>query len=386
MNVNFFAEKMVSKSDADLKYYLENKEQFQEEAVLAAHLELANRGLIEFKPKSEPKEEVLVAEVVGEEDTELVSEEYKEVYPPKPHEEVEQQSMNRSLISVGLFIAAFYFIFRWDLTYILVLTGVIFIHEMGHYLAMRMYKYKDLGIFFVPLIGAFASGNKEKISQKQEIIILLAGPLPGVIIGIILYYFGLKNESQFLIRTSNIFILLNLFNLIPVMPLDGGKVIKAMFFENKEVINKVFIFLSIAVLAFIALYTHSYFLLLIPIFLFSQLGVQTDIKKVRTALIDKGININKTLEELTDREYWLIRDEMGIHMKYFTRFITPKRYVVDDNEQKIIKQVKDIVQNHPKKDLGVFGKILITMLWIFSFIVPLVAIVIFHLVLGVKIG
>ncbi|MCU4158363.1 site-2 protease family protein [Carboxylicivirga sp. A043] len=306
-------------------------------------------------------------------------------YPTKPIEETKKQSINRSLMSMGLFIAAFYLIFKWDITYILVLAGVIFIHEIGHFLAMRIFKYNDLGIFFVPLIGAFATGQKDTISQRQNVIILLAGPLPGVIIGVILYYFGLRDSSEFLIRTSNIFIFLNLFNLIPVMPLDGGRVIKSMFFENNELINKIFIFLSIAVLTIYSLYSQSYFLLVIPFFLLTQISNQSQVSKVKEGIDKKGIDINKSYEELTDEEYWLIRDEIGTHMKYFNRFITPKRYIIADNEQRIIKQVKAIVQKEPIKDLRVIGKILITLLWIMTFIVPFVMIVIYYIRLGIEI-
>ncbi len=308
-----------------------------------------------------------------------------EGYPTKPIEEIKKQSINRSLMSMGLFIAAFYLIFKWDIAYILILAGVIFIHEIGHFLAMRIFKYNDLGIFFVPLIGAFATGQKDTISQRQNVIILLAGPLPGVIIGVILYYFGLRDSNEFLINTSNIFIFLNLFNLIPVMPLDGGRVMKSMFFENNDLINKIFLFLSIAVLTIYSLYSQSYFLLVIPFFLLSQISNQSQVSKVKEGIDKKDIDINKSYEELTDKEYWLIRDEIGTHMKYFNRFITPKRYIKADNEQRIIRQVKAIVQKKPIKDLRVISKTLIIFLWIMTFIVPFIIIAIYYIRLGIEI-
>ncbi len=305
-------------------------------------------------------------------------------FPDKPIEETKQQSINQSVISIVLFIGAFYLIFKWDFTYILVLAGVLLLHEIGHYLAMRIFKYKDLGIFFIPLLGAFTSGSKDNISQKQSVVILLSGPLPGVIIGLILYYYGLRDENEFLIRTSNIFIFLNLFNLLPIMPLDGGRIIKSLFFENNEIINKIFIFISIAVLTYYSLTSQSYFLLIIPFFLIFQLGAQLQIKNVKNGIIKKGINLDKSFKELTNEEYWLIRDEIGTHMKSFNRFITPKSYIDSDNEQRIIKQVKSIVQKKPTKDLGIGGKILITTIWILTFILPLIAIAIYYIKLGIK--
>jgi Zn-dependent protease len=308
----------------------------------------------------------------------------KSIFPDKPLEEIKEQSIKQSVISLVLFIGAFYLIFKWDFTYILVLAGVILLHETGHYLAMRIFKYKDLGIFFIPLLGAFASGSKPNISQKQNVIILLAGPLPGVIIGLILYYYGLRGENEFLIRTSNIFIILNLFNLLPIMPLDGGRIVKSLFFESNEIINIIFILISIAALTLYSLNSHSYFLLIIPILLILQLSTQSQIKKVKRSITEKGISIDKSFEELTNEEYWIIRDEIGTHMKSFARLITPKSYKVSDYENRIIKQVKLIVQKKPTKDLGIGGKILITMIWIFTFLLPLIAIVLYYQRLGIK--
>jgi stage IV sporulation protein FB len=306
-------------------------------------------------------------------------------FPDKPIEETKQQSINQTLISMALFIGAFYLIFKWDFKYILVLAGVILIHEMGHYLAMRLFKYSDLGIFFIPILGAYASGSKDNISQKQSVIILLSGPLPGVIIGLILYYYGLRDENEFLIRTSNIFIFLNLFNLLPIMPLDGGRIIKSLFFENNQIISRIFVLISIAVLTYYALSSQSYLLLIIPFLLLIQFGTQSQIKKVKTGIIEKGIPLDKSFEELTNEEYWLIRDEIGTHMRAFSRFITPKQYNISVNEQRIIKQVKSIVQKKPTKDLGIVGKILMTTLWISALILPLVAIAIYYIRLGIEI-
>ena len=66
---------------------------------------------------------------------------------------------------------------------ILILTLIVSVHETGHLVAMRTYHYKDTGIFFIPLLGGLAKGTKREISQKESAIVLLAGPLPGILIG-----------------------------------------------------------------------------------------------------------------------------------------------------------------------------------------------------------
>jgi Zn-dependent protease len=363
-------------SDEDILEAINNPDDYTEDEIQLASKIASDRGL----GTSNKPTEISLENIEKENSERLKSE-----YPPKPLEEIKSNSLKSSLISLGLFIGAFYLIFKWDFNYILVLAGVILIHELGHFLAMRIFKYSDLGIFFVPLVGAFASGRKDTISQKQNVTILLSGPLPGIVIGLILYYYGLRDNNEFLLRTSNIFIFLNLFNLIPIMPLDGGRVIRSMFFENNELINKMFLFLSIAILTMYSLYSHSYFLLIIPFFLLTQLSSQHQVNKVKEGIRQKSIDFDKTYDKLTNEEYWLIRDEIGTHMKYFNRFITPKRYIVAEDEQRIIKQVKAIVQKKPIKDLKVLGKILITLLWVLTFIVPFVLIAIYYIRLGIKI-
>jgi len=302
-----------------------------------------------------------------------------EGFPPKPIEENKKPSIQRSLISLGIFIGLFYLVFQWEISYILILAGVILIHELGHYIAMRSFNYKDLGIFFIPLVGAIATGTKEIISQKQNVIILLAGPLPGVIVGVFLFYFGWKMDSEFILRTAYIFIFLNLFNLLPVMPLDGGRVLKTMFFENNEIIGKVFIIISMILLTGYALYSESYFLLVIPFFMISQLSARSQVNKVKKAVAEKGIDLDQTYQELSDESYWRIRDEIGIHMKFFDRLITHGKYELTANENKIISQVKAIIQKRPIKDLHLPGKVLITLLWILTFAVPILLVVLFDL-------
>lgn len=300
-------------------------------------------------------------------------------FPPKPEEKIQEQSINRSLLSMGFFILTFYLVFKWELEYILVLAGVLLIHELGHFLAMRIYKYSDLGIFFVPLVGAFATGTKETISQKQSVIILFAGSLPGVIIGMILYYFAIQHDSEFLLKTADIFVFLNLFNLLPLLPLDGGRIIKVLFFENNTLINKVFIGISIAVMSYYSISTESYVLLIIPFFLFMQFGNLEFVKRTTDALKLKAIETDKSFTELSDKEYWLIREEIGNQAKYYRRFITPGVYRPDKNEQKLIEQVKAIIQKKSINDLGTGRRILIILIWILSFVLPLGFIAYFQL-------
>lgn len=377
---------MAEKSDPELMHYLDNSIQFQDEDVRAARLELERRGLIAPENKNGKTDKLVTVSQVTKSDQpdmdetmDIISSETVETdisYPPKPVEENKKQSIDKSIISVVIFIAAFYFIFQWDLSSILILVMVIFIHEMGHYLAMKAYKYKDLGIFFVPLIGAFASGNKDTVSQKQRLIILFAGPIPGIIIGIGLYIAGMVRGNNVMFRFANIFLFINLFNLIPVIPLDGGRIVKSMFFETKEIISTIFLLFSAVAMVLISVYTKTYYLLIIPLLLLMQLRRQSQLKKIRLAIVQIGIDISKSYHDLTDREYWLSRDKLVENMEVFRRFITPGNYVISKDEDKIIKLIKEVFQNQPVKDLKWFGKFIFSLIMILNF-----ALIVFWLLL-----
>jgi Zn-dependent protease len=201
-----------------------------------------------------------------------VSTEETVVYPPKF--EKPDQTTNiwmRSIFSLALYLVLGYYIFH-SFKMLLMITAIVLFHELGHFFAMKYFRYKDLGIFFIPLLGAYVSGTKREVSQKESAIILLAGPLPGIIVGIILYMLYDKDPSLAVAGISFYtislsLIILNLINLIPVYPLDGGQLLNRVFLDEESWISKGFVFLSAGFLCWVALFAMKppfYPLLLFP--------------------------------------------------------------------------------------------------------------------------
>lgn len=302
-------------------------------------------------------------------------------FPPKPSQEVSVKS-NKSFLSVVLFIAAAYFVLDWGIHQIALIIVVLFIHELGHFFAMRIFNYKNLGIFFLPFLGAVATGEKVQVSQRQQVIIYLAGPLPGVFIGVVLFLIGSRINNDILLVAANMFIGLNLFNLIPVYPFDGGKILKTLFFESNQVISFVFLGLSAIGVAFIAYITETYVMFLIPIFLAMQAVTQFQVKKVKEAIVKKGLNLNNSFEQLSNRDYWLIREAIGQHMKYYARIIKPKVYEVHEKESQILKQVKAMLLETSVADLGWLQKVFVVFVWFLAFLTPVVVITMGYLMSG----
>src|SRR5436190_22704845 len=106
---------------------------------------------------------------------------------PKPTYKTVASSLLRTIVSMTIFIAVDYWIFRsWGA--VILLVTVIFLHELGHLIAMKVFGYRGINMTFIPFLGAYVSGQATHFSKYKKIIMLLAGPLPGIIIGMVLLF------------------------------------------------------------------------------------------------------------------------------------------------------------------------------------------------------
>ena len=92
------------------------------------------------------------------------------------------------IVSVALFVIAG--AKQWSLDYLLILLPVLFIHELGHYLAMRAFHYRNLRMFFIPFFGAAVSGQHYNVPGWKKVVVSLMGPVPGILLGAALGIIG----------------------------------------------------------------------------------------------------------------------------------------------------------------------------------------------------
>ncbi len=130
------------------------------------------------------------------------------------------------LISSLSFIASVgvYTLF-WGWKFALVFTLLIFVHEMGHALFMRIYGVPGSLPYFIPGFGALISIKGRPASMLHESYIALGGPLVGSLGALACLAYGWYAHSAFWIAAAYTGFFLNLFNLFPVLPLDGGRVV-----------------------------------------------------------------------------------------------------------------------------------------------------------------
>lgn len=113
------------------------------------------------------------------------------------------------------------------------LVMMLFIHEMGHVAAMRMRGYKASAPVFIPFLGAVIFGPR-MTGRDDEAFIGIGGPVLGGLAAAIAlgaWYFVDDKKSDLaiiLMMVSYVGMFINVFNLIPIRPLDGGRVTQAV--------------------------------------------------------------------------------------------------------------------------------------------------------------
>src|SRR5215469_16647682 len=129
------------------------------------------------------------------------------------------------LLTVGtmaLSILAYSLVFGW--TYAIGFVLLIFVHEMGHFLAAKQ-KGLNVGLpTFIPFVGAWIQLKDQPMNAETEAYVGFAGPFLGTVGALGCYFLARQLDSRLLLALSYSGFFLNLFNLIPLSPFDGGRI------------------------------------------------------------------------------------------------------------------------------------------------------------------
>jgi Zn-dependent protease len=105
---------------------------------------------------------------------------------------------------------------------------LIFVHEMGHVLSLRSKGIAASVPIFVPFVGAYIAMKEMPRNATVEADVALAGPLLGTAGAAVCYLIGRETGQPFWYALASAGFFINLFNLIPIVPLDGGRVVTAI--------------------------------------------------------------------------------------------------------------------------------------------------------------
>ncbi len=126
------------------------------------------------------------------------------------------------LVSVGAYALI------WGWKFAAGFVALLFIHEMGHYIQLRREGVKPSGMLFIPFLGAAVGTRSLGGSALAEARVGLAGPILGSLATAALIPIAIATDDEFWRALAFTGFFLNLFNLLPVVPLDGGRAMAAM--------------------------------------------------------------------------------------------------------------------------------------------------------------
>jgi Zn-dependent protease len=126
------------------------------------------------------------------------------------------------LVSVG----AYALLWCWKFAFCFV--ALLFVHEMGHVLEAKRQGLPVSAPTFIPFLGAMITMKRMPENAWKEALVALAGPIVGSLGAAGFWAYGEAADSELFVALAFVGFLLNLFNLLPVIPLDGGRAVAAL--------------------------------------------------------------------------------------------------------------------------------------------------------------
>lgn len=216
-------------------------------------------------------------------------------------------------LKIFIFLIIFYFTKQIEIYAMIMLFALI--HELGHLLAGILMGMKPEKIELMPFGVSISFKIKvEEYNKKikkgnmleiKKILVALAGPLTNFIIIIIASNINIDLFKALIIIYTNFLIMI--FNLLPIYPLDGGRILKGILHINfgiqksefyTNIISKITVAIITMLSSVLILYIHNIAITLIDMYLWYLVIKEDIIYKKREKILE---NINqKTLENETN--------------------------------------------------------------------------------------
>jgi Zn-dependent protease len=131
--------------------------------------------------------------------------------------------------------ATYTVLFSWK--FALAIMVQLFVHEYGHVHAMRRTGMRVRGMYFIPFLGALAVTEDEFTSRRQQAYVALNGPIWGSALALLpAAAYAASGDPQWA-AVASWWAIINLFNLLPIAPLDGGRVMQAFAFSYSSTLG-----------------------------------------------------------------------------------------------------------------------------------------------------
>jgi Zn-dependent protease len=126
-------------------------------------------------------------------------------------------------------------LFSWQFAMLILVS--LFVHENGHIWAMRRVGMKTRGIYFIPFLGGAAVADDAFPSRRDEVFVAIMGPIWGLSLAALVAGVYIITLNPLWAAASAWMAFINLFNLFPVNPLDGGRIMKSIAFSLRSALG-----------------------------------------------------------------------------------------------------------------------------------------------------
>lgn len=126
---------------------------------------------------------------------------------------------------ISMLVSIWAYAMFWGWSFAAGFVALIFIHEMGHVLALRAMGIRATAPMFIPFVGAHIVMQQMPKNAFVEAVAAYGGPLLGTLGAVTCAIIGVTTGNLFWYALASSGFLLNLFNLLPISPLDGGRII-----------------------------------------------------------------------------------------------------------------------------------------------------------------
>jgi Zn-dependent protease len=173
---------------------------------------------------------------------------------------------NLFILLFSLFVFFRLGLFKSTATDLLVIIIVLLLHELGHFVGMRLFGYKNVQMFFIPFFGAAVAGQSRNVPTYKKAIVALLGPIPGIFLGLIFGLMYLTTKVPIHLKFTTMFLIINAFNLLPLFPLDGGRFLHEILFSRNRYLELCWQLLASLALIAGGLLLNSWLLALLGVF------------------------------------------------------------------------------------------------------------------------
>ena len=128
----------------------------------------------------------------------------------------------------SIFVSAAFYVWFGGWWFGIGLVVLLFVHEMGHVIEAKRQGLPVSAPLFIPFLGAMITMKQMPQDAWNEAKVAIAGPLVGSAGAAAFWVVGATTDSNHLRALAFLGFLINLFNLLPVVPLDGGRIVGAL--------------------------------------------------------------------------------------------------------------------------------------------------------------